>query len=256
MLGRAIVFVTVQTAHSPGQRPSNGRTIAWMRRSALVLLVSILFGCGASLLAAADQKGDYLRYVAFESPGHEYVLLRWPSRKMPLKVYAPKPPQGLFDEPEPIWEAARSGVLAWENAAGAGLPGFEFVDSAPEADIPIAWAGISPDVVVAHCFYDINIFQRRFGVAQIVVTGRFRDGRQATPELIHEVVTHEVGHALGLGGHSPNPEDLMHGFLDTQTGTPHAENTGRKLTARDHETLRLLYQRPLGAGVRGARRAY
>jgi predicted Zn-dependent protease len=64
-----------------------------------------------------------------------------------------------------------------------------------------------------------------------------------------------MGHALGLGGHSPNPEDLMYGFIDTQAPAAGSEEPG-ELTARDRETLRLLYRRPMGARVSGARRAY
>jgi hypothetical protein len=182
---------------------------------------------------------------------------------MPLKVHVPEPPEGLFEDPKAVWAAANSGVLAWSDAARPGLPAFEFVASAPEADIPLAWADTSPSYSVAHCFYNVRILQRRFGVAQIVVTGRFRDGTEADPEVIREVVIHEMGHALGLGGHSPNPEDAMYGFLDgPSTNLPEfisdqiPRRVGRGLTARDRETIRLLYERPIGARMTGARRAY
>ncbi len=228
-----------------------------------LLAPAVGLACGARLLASPDDAPHYLKFVAFEAPGNERVLLRWPKRKMPLKVYAPEPPEGLFEDREAVWSAARSGVMAWSDAAEPGLPALELVDSAPQADIPIAWAGTSPSYSIAHCFYNVRIFQRRFGVAQIVVTGRFRDGTEATPELIREVVIHEMGHALGLGGHSPNREDAMYGFLDAPTDNMPEflsdripKRVGRGLTARDRETIRLLYERPIGARMTGARRAY
>jgi hypothetical protein len=231
----------------------------------LALLLLGAAGCSASLRAQPEDGSDYLRYVAFEAPGNEHVLLRWPERKMPLRIYLPQPPDGLFDDPQAIFGAAREGVLAWTDVAGPGLPSFDLVASAGEAEFPIAWAGSQPSWSIAHCFYDIAILQRRFGVAQIVVTGRFRDGTFATAEMIRAVVSHEVGHALGLGGHSPNPEDVMYGFADPLEGeagdvAAPAEDPPRPrhrtLTARDRETLRLLYARPIGARIHAPRQAY
>jgi len=237
------------------------------RVSAPTLVLAILLlgttGCGASLRAQPEDSSDYLRYVAFEAPGNEHVLLRWPERKMPLKVYLPMPPDGLFDDSQAIFEAAKEGVLAWTDAAGPGLPAFELVASAGEADFPIAWAASQPSYAIAHCFLNVVILQRRFDVAQIVVTGRFRDGSLADADLIRSVVTHEVGHALGLGGHSPNPGDVMYGFADptaeaqpADVAAPAGDPARRILTARDRETLRLLYARPIGARIAAPRRAY
>ena len=220
--------------------------------------------CGTSLRAQPEDTSDYLRYVAFEAPGNEHVLLRWPDRKMPLRVFLPMPPDGLFEDPQTMFDAAKEGVLAWTDAASPGLPAFELVASAGEADFPIAWAGSQPSVAIAQCALNVSLLQRRFDVAQIVVTGRFRDGTLASADLIRSVVTHEVGHALGLGGHSPNPEDLMYGFADpaSYAGTPAGDAAApgdpppRGLTPRDRETLRLLYARPIGARIGAPRQAY
>jgi predicted Zn-dependent protease len=55
-----------------------------------------------------------------------------------------------------------------------------------------------------------------------------------------------MGHALGLAGHSPDPGDIMYGGgLSRSTATD--------LSERDRETLRLLYSRPVGSRVVGAR---
>ena len=232
-------------------------------RAGVLALLPWIAACGVSLIATPDSEPDYLRYVAFEAPGNERVLLRWEKDDMPLRVFVPRPPGGLFADADAVWDATKRGIIDWSGAAGPGLPAFQFADRASDAHIPIAWDEVSGGWSVAHCFYSVNLFQRRFGVAQIVVTGRYRDGTETTPEFIYEVVLHEMGHALGLAGHSPNPEDAMYGFgrgpstnLPKFVGKRIPPKTGSGLTARDRETLRLLYDRPVGDTIRGTRSAY
>ena len=59
------------------------------------------------------------------------------------------------------------------------------------------------------------------------------------------IFVHEMGHALGLGGHSPDPSDVMYKSVGAAT----------EPSARDRETLRLLYARPIGKTVVGPRSA-
>ncbi len=88
--------------------------------------------------AAPDDAPDYLSFVAFEAPGHEHVLLRWLVRDMPLKVYVPRPPGSFFPDSDEILDATRRAVVDWSGSASEELPTFLFVDSAAEADVPIA----------------------------------------------------------------------------------------------------------------------
>ncbi len=185
----------------------------------------------------------YLRYSAFEMPGNEYVLLRWPHRAMPLRIHLPEPPPGLFEDPTEIFDVIRDGILDWTDVAAPGIPSFEFVDDPGSADIPIVWAADpSGGWYVAYCFYDIDRMARRFGVAHILVTGRWGDAL-ADMHDIYGVMLHEMGHALGLR-HSPHPEDVM--SIEGPIAT--------ELSERDRRTLTLLYERPVGARIVGVRR--
>lgn len=237
--------------------------------SPVFVALLLMPGCNVRFAAQPDQREDYLRYVACACPLGEDILLRWPTGKMPLKIYLPSPPDGLFDDPHPIQEAARAGIVDWTNAGGPGIPSFTFVESAGEADIPVAWAEQSPSYSVAHFVPAINLFQRRFGAAQILVTGRYRDGKIANPEDIRLTIAHEMGHALGMMGHSPNPEDVMYPFLDLSGSNqtwfsrtvleilgPVERGRASGLSDRDRNTLRKLYEKPIGARVVGAKRAY
>jgi len=194
------------------------------------------------------EAGDYLRQVAVRDVVSDTYLLHWPERKMPLAVYLPSPPEGLFPDPERTRAEVRRAVLDWTDVAAPGVPSFRFVESHGEADIPIVWsAEPDGDWYIAHCAYRVDIRAKRFGVERILVTGRWGDDRVALPSEIYEVVLHEMGHALGLLGHSDDPRDIMY---------PHISDLPDKgLSARDRNTLRALYAGPNRQirGVRGRR---
>jgi predicted Zn-dependent protease len=165
---------------------------------------------------------------------------------MPLKVHLPRPPDGLFEEPDGIFDSVRDGILDWTDVASPGVPSFEFVEDKGDADIPIVWAA-EPDGgwYIAFCAYEGLGQARRLSVSHILVTGRWQDGRLADLHDVHRVLLHEMGHALGLMGHSPDSGDIM-------GGPPREDVAG--LSQRDRTTLKMLYARPIGTRILGAKR--
>jgi hypothetical protein len=215
------------------------------RAAAGLLAAAVATACAGSDGRRAPQD-DYLRYVGFDLPFGENVLLRWSLRQMPLRVHLPLPPDGFYADAVAVHDVVRDGVTDWADAAAPGLPSFVFVGDPGEAQIQIAWAFEAPDPTwyVAHCVYSQSVFSKRFGVDRILVTARWR-GREPALDVIYGVMLHEMGHALGLAGHSPEPEDVM-GI---------GARVGLELTARDRATLRALYAKPNGHRVTGPKRA-
>ncbi len=210
--------------------------------AALTLATALACASGTRGPTRAD---TYFRWVSFEVPVNEHVVLRWPKRKMPLRVHLPSPPDGLFDEPDSIHDSVRDAVLDWSDVVAPGLPSFEFVTDPRDADIPIVWAAEPDgDWYIAHCSYDIGWAARRFGVSRILVAGHW-NGRVADLHDVYATVLHEMGHALGLGGHSPVQTDIMYKSISATAVDG--------LSARDRATLSLLYSRPIGSRVTGAR---
>ena len=98
--------------------------------------------------------------------------------------------------------------------------------------------------MIAYAALDPNAL-RQFSVEQLLITARWQDGRLADLHDLYRVVLHEMGHALGLR-HSPDTGDIMYPRL--------GKSGPQALSARDRETLRLLYSRPSGRRIRGAKR--
>ena len=214
-----------------------------MRGAPLVL--AVLLACAP---APKREAPDYVRYVGFGLPFNENVWLHWSRQQMPLRVHLPAPPEGFFADAVAVHEVVRDGVTDWADVAAPGLPSFVFVDSAGDADIRIAWARESPDPswFIAHCVYGPDVLAKRFSVDHILVSARWRE-REPALDTIYATVLHEMGHALGLGGHSPDPADVMYGRVNADAKP--------ELTERDRATLRALYAKPNGHRVTGPRRA-
>lgn len=62
-------------------------------------------------------------------------------------------------------------------------------------------------------------------------------GGDVSAEIIRKTCLHEIGHALGIAGHSPNNNDVMFYLVESPTVQSH-------LTERDRETIRKLYSQP------------
>ncbi|MDJ0849587.1 MAG: matrixin family metalloprotease [Myxococcota bacterium] len=216
-------------------------------RAGLCALLAAL-PCCTTATAPPPVAGDhYLERVAFHYPGgNEHLLKRWPDRKMPLRVHLPPPPPGMFEEPAAIHDSVLDGVMDWAEAASPGVPRFRLVDEIGDADIRVVWAEEPDgDWYIAHCAYQYTTVRTQFAVEHILVTARWGDGRLAELHDLYLVMLHEMGHALGLGGHSDDPGDIMYPTID---------RSRTSLSARDRNTLRLLYARPPGSRIRGARR--
>ena len=218
-----------------------------MRRTLALALLAGALACAGAAPGPVRKADDYLRFVAVRMPvGSESILLRWPEKQMPLEVHLPRPPDGLFEDPDGIFDSVRDGVLDWTDVAAPGVPSFVFVENKGDADIPIVWAA-EPDGgwYIAFCAYEGNLLTKRFAVSHILVTARWGDGRVADLHEVYDTVLHEMGHALGLAGHSPDAGDVM---------APRVGGSRTGLTDRDRNTLKALYARPIGTRILGAKR--
>lgn len=166
---------------------------------------------------------------------------RWATDKMPLKVYI-APAVGLTGY-RPAFGKALSGAFDRWKAASDNQFSFSFVQAATDADIDCKF---TDDITKVH-----SLAEHGDTVSEITPRGILHasitiltvedpnDQDKLTDNLMYGICLHELGHALGVRGHSLNPSDVM--FFCVPTGDRQFD-----LSARDIATVHHIYNTDIG----------
>jgi predicted Zn-dependent protease len=180
--------------------------------------------------------------------------VRWAPERFPLKVYIEQSSvrgykrafkkylTDAFDE----WAQATGNRTAWQQ-----------VNDRDQADIVCSWTGSAeklPESTGAEGGQTGTAIRHasdgwEIGKATITLVTFDMQGKQATDDAMQTCCLHEVGHALGLKGHSSNNRDIMF-FSESPTNS-------HTLTNRDIATIRRLYAtyQPASPGTAGSQPA-
>jgi predicted Zn-dependent protease len=183
-----------------------------------------------SLAQWTDPKGqgDYFDQVRAVKAG----FLVW--SRFPIKVYIAPPPQGTLIKPE-VWQTAiAQSVQDWQPY----LP-LTIATSEDGSDIRIS---ANPPqhrsgqrVRSAETRYEIYVSDRRELAHRVTVYIR----PNQSPQYITAAARHELGHALGIWGHSLTAADVM--YFSQVRNPP-------RISERDVNTLKRVYQQPTHLG--------
>ncbi|MCU0668183.1 MAG: matrixin family metalloprotease, partial [Myxococcota bacterium] len=189
------------------------------------------------------------------------VLCRWDVERFPLKIHVESPRvapelQNEFDrlkEPNAFVDAAWNAIDSWERALG-GVVSFRRVGGNQGPDLRIRLIGErgpAPEAGVqvlgttpmrdACRIEGRSVWADRVEVSYEVPEIRIYvadDHGLLPPDQVQRNVLHEIGHALGMHGHSPIPADLMYEVA--------RDRRVDRLSVEDVNSFRALYRQPNG----------
>ncbi len=163
---------------------------------------------------------------------------RWSASRMPLKIYL-KPGDGVQGYKPSYGQALENALDDWIKAL-EGKMSIVKVDDATKGDIVVKWTNDLTAGVNRSEGGDVRYSATAAGIDHADVTLLTLDPSptvRLNDSLVYWISLHELGHGLGIVGHSRNPADIMF-FSAPQKVNP-------QLSSRDVQTIRRLYSEQL-----------
>jgi predicted Zn-dependent protease/Flp pilus assembly protein TadD len=162
----------------------------------------------------------------------------WPNRSMPIRVFIHSGQHAVGFQPRYV-DIVKAAFEEW-SAASQGRVRFTFTNNIRDAHMECLWTSDAGQLKDRSEGGEARVYYRdKLGIydAQIFIltVPIMREGA-VTERSIRHIALHEIGHALGLLGHSSAPGDVMYFSM------PLAD-IERELSERDKKTLLRLYGR-------------
>ncbi len=163
------------------------------------------------------------------------VPKRWAAARMPLRVciFAGDAAAGYRSQ---FGELLKRSFVEWEKQS-AGKVKFVFIGKASKADIVCEWTDdpTRMESPAENGEAEVKCLLSGITKARIILLLNDASAFPLTDNLVRTLCLHEIGHSLGLLGHSARPEDIM--FC-----TAPLVDREQHLSRRDINTLRRVYQ--------------
>lgn len=169
---------------------------------------------------------------------HDNQVLRWNLSYLPLKYYVDTSVQ----IPPYYLELTQKSFLDWQSAT-SGLVNFVPVNNKNDAQIILTFIDVdNSQCKDSNCEYSVgntvpvtqdNVLK----YMDVKINIKNNLGKFFSPSEIYTVMVHEIGHSLGIWGHSDNLNDIMFYSADQK----YSAGETKSISQRDLNTLRLLY---------------
>lgn len=186
---------------------------------------------GASVPPANSSSPNYLNEIGGAKLG------KWAADRMPLKVCI-LPAANVKGYQPSFDQLLIKSFQDWGNQSGGKLS-FKGVSDPKTADIVCTWTADTSKFMNTAEAGETIVYGSQKGIHHctiqiLTVPHPMSPGLPMTEPRLRWICLHEIGHSLGLGGHTRNPQDIM--FYTA----PLAE-VWKELTPRDINTIQSLY---------------
>lgn len=203
---------------------------------------------GAAASLASHEIAKY-KYFILTQAGPNYIqqtpyqdkVLRWDPKTFPLKVYI-QPKQEL---PKYYFSAVQQAFISWSKATNGYLK-FEFINTEQNADIDFRFINKdNSQCKDQNCKYVLayatpTVTGNKLKKFDIKFSTTDNYNQLFKQKDIYLASMHEIGHALGIMGHSFNEDNLMYPS-NVEENPLHSKFRSRGITLQDINTIRLLY---------------
>ena len=203
---------------------------------------------GAAASIASRELSKYRQFI-LSYVGDNYIqqvpyhdkILRWDTKTFPLKVYVEETP----NVPSYYIPNARLAFASWSETTN-GLITFEFVNDAELADIDFRFINKDNSTCKEEgCQYVLayalpTVDGNKLKKFDIRFSTKNNNETFFSPTDIYVATMHEIGHSLGIIGHSFYEENLMYPS-NVEENPLFSKYKARGINIEDLNTLRLLY---------------
>ncbi len=204
-----------------------------------------------SAAALAQAKVNVWRQNVLQNVGDNYIelvpqngrIIRWAQSSFPLKVRIAN--ESNVSVPEYYDAEIKRAFNQWQTSINI----LKFVFTNDNADILIDIKPLPDNVCQGNtCMYQVGITEPKISgsnLNKMVITIYSADprGEFFSDKELYNTVLHEIGHALGIMGHSYNSDDLMYMSASENHKIYDAHRSSfQYLTTQDINTIKLLYK--------------